>query len=58
MAWKIIEVDARGRISLGELGKHNRYLAEVDEDGTIRLHPAVVLTQVEYDNLINKGEKG
>ena len=40
----VLEVDSRRRISLGMLAKHDRYLAEVEEDGTIVLTPAVILS--------------
>ena len=39
----LLELDARRRVSLGTLAKHNRYLAAVTADGTITLTPAVVL---------------
>ena len=31
----VLEVDSRRRISLGALAEHDRYLVEVEEDGTI-----------------------
>jgi hypothetical protein len=40
---RVLEVDGRRRISLGALAAHDRYIAEVAEDGTITLTPAVVL---------------
>jgi len=43
----LLEVDARRRISLGSLAEHDRYLAELEEDGTIVLTPAVVLPATE-----------
>ncbi len=43
----LIEVDARKRLSLGSLANYDRYLANVEEDGTIVLTPAVVLTAAE-----------
>jgi hypothetical protein len=39
----LLEVDSRRRISLGQLAEHDRYLVEVEEDGTIILTPAVVM---------------
>ena len=47
----LLEVDARKRISLGSIAKHDRYLAHVEDDGTIVLTPAVVtpLTQSKFD---------
>jgi hypothetical protein len=43
----LLEVDARRRISLGSLAEHDRYLVEVEEDGTIVLTPAVVMSAAE-----------
>lgn len=43
----LLEVDGRRRISLGALAEHDRYLAHVEEDGTIILTPAVVLPLAE-----------
>jgi hypothetical protein len=43
----LLEVDARGRISIGSLATHDRYLVEVEDDGTIVLTPAVVMSAVE-----------
>jgi hypothetical protein len=44
---RIIEVSARRRIFLGALAKSDYYLAELREDGTIVLTPAVVLPVTE-----------
>jgi hypothetical protein len=43
----LLEVDARRRISLGPLATHDLYLVEVEDDGTIVLTPAVVLSATE-----------
>jgi len=43
----LLEVDARGRISIGSLATHDRYLVQVEDDGTIVLTPAVVMSAVE-----------
>lgn len=48
---RIVEKDSRNRISLGDLARHDRYLVEQDEDGTLRLHPAVILTIEEYNKM-------
>lgn len=40
---KLVEVDSRRRIHLGDMGKHHRYLAHTEPDGTIILTPAVVV---------------
>lgn len=40
---KVLELDSRGRISLGKLAQHDLYMAEVEDDGTIILTPAVVM---------------
>lgn len=39
---KLVEVDARKRVSLGGLVQHRYYLAKVESDGTIILTPAEV----------------
>ena len=40
----LLETDSRGRVSLGRLGDtQDRYLATIDDDGTIVLTPAVVM---------------
>lgn len=49
----IIDVDNRRRISLGKLGRHDRYLATEQPDGTIVFEPAVVLTEAEEAYLRN-----
>ncbi len=43
----LLEVDARRRISLGALAEHDRYLIEVEDDGTIVLTPAVVMSAAQ-----------
>jgi hypothetical protein len=43
----LLEVDARRRVSLGLLAEHDRYLVEVEDDGTIVLTPAVVMSAAE-----------
>jgi hypothetical protein len=43
----LLEVDSRRRISLGPLAKHDRYLVVVEDDGTIILTPAVVMSVAE-----------
>lgn len=44
----LVELDGRGRVALGKLARGNdRYLAEVEADGTIVLIPAVVLSEAE-----------
>jgi len=43
----VLEVDSRRRISLGTLAEHDRYLVEVEEDGTIVLTPAVVMSAAQ-----------
>jgi hypothetical protein len=43
----VLEVDSRRRISLGSLAEHDRYLVEVEEDGTIVLTPAVVMSAAQ-----------
>jgi hypothetical protein len=43
----LVELDSRRRISLGPLATHDRYLIDVEEDGTIVLTPAVVMSVAE-----------
>jgi hypothetical protein len=43
----LLEVDARGRISIGSVATHDRYLVMVEDDGTIVLTPAVVMPAAE-----------
>jgi hypothetical protein len=43
----LLELDSRRRISLGSLATYERYFAEVEEDGTIVLTPAVVMSAAE-----------
>jgi hypothetical protein len=43
----LIELDSRSRASLKSLATHQRYLAEVEPDGTIVLTPAVVMSAAE-----------
>jgi len=45
---QIVELDSRGRVSLGRLGvEHPRYLAHIEADGTVVLTPAVVVSALE-----------
>lgn len=44
---QLIETDSRHRISLGALAAHDHYLADVEDDGTIVLIPAVVMGAAE-----------
>jgi len=44
----LLELDSRGRVALGSLGAdRQRYLAHRNDDGTIVLEPAVVLSELE-----------
>lgn len=43
MAEKLLEVDSRKRVTLGDLATHRYYLVRAEEDGTIILTPAVVV---------------
>lgn len=43
----LLELDERRRVSLGKVGRHSRYLAVVEADGTIVLHPATVMTEAQ-----------
>ena len=54
----LLELDARRRISLGKIAQHNRYLVNVEEDGTIVLTPTVVMTVAEAKLLAAPGVVG
>jgi len=47
MADTLIELDDRGRTTLGKIAHHRRYLAHEEPDGTLILQPAVVLTEAD-----------
>lgn len=47
MADTLIELDDRRRASLGRLGRHRRYLAHEEPDGTLVLTPAAVMTEAQ-----------
>ncbi len=44
---KVVEVDARGRLSIGRLVAPGLFLATVGADGSLLLEPAVVTTALE-----------
>jgi prophage tail gpP-like protein len=50
----LIELDERRRASLGRIGRHSRYLAREEPDGTLIFEPAVVLTEAEQRYLDNE----
>ncbi len=52
----LVELDDRRRVSLGRIGRpeHRRYLATEEQDGTIVLRPAVVMTELEARFLANR----
>jgi hypothetical protein len=43
----LLELDARRRVSLGAIASYDRYLVDVEDDGTIVLTPAVVMSAAE-----------
>ncbi|MGB2718396.1 MAG: hypothetical protein WBG53_03320 [Rhodococcus sp. (in: high G+C Gram-positive bacteria)] len=43
----LVETDARGRANLSKFGKNARFLAREDENGTVILERAVVMTETE-----------
>lgn len=43
----VVEADSRRRVGLGKLGRHDRYLAIEQPDGTITFEPAVILPEAE-----------
>lgn len=44
---QLLDVDERRRTTLSKLGHHRQYLAEELPDGTVVLHPAVVMAEVQ-----------
>ena len=38
----VVTVQGRGRVNLGKLAKHDRYIARVEPDGTIIMEPAAI----------------
>jgi hypothetical protein len=44
---RVLELDARRRITLGSLAAYDRYLVTTEEDGTITLTPAIVITAAQ-----------
>jgi hypothetical protein len=53
MSPTLVELDDRRRISLGKIGRHSRYLVHEEDDGTIILEPAVVLSEAEARLMAN-----
>lgn len=43
----VINVQGRGRVNLGKLAEHSRYLGHTEPDGTIILEPAEVISVTE-----------
>lgn len=48
----LVTLDGRGRLSMGTLATHQRYIARVEADGVIVLTPAVVLPAREHRSLL------
>lgn len=48
----LIELGPRRRVDLGSVGRHDRYLAREETDGTIVLTPAVVMRVSELEKLV------
>lgn len=44
---QLVELGARRRATLTNIGHHDRYLADELPDGTLILHPAVVMSQTQ-----------
>lgn len=44
---RLLEVDDRRCTTLHQIGRHSRYLAAELPDGTVVLHPAVVMSEVQ-----------
>jgi hypothetical protein len=43
----LLELDSRRRVSLGSMATYDRYFVDVEDDGTIVLTPAVVMSATE-----------
>jgi hypothetical protein len=46
MATRILTTDSRGRLSLGRPDHH--FIVREEEDGTVTLEPAVVMSELEH----------
>lgn len=44
---QLLDVDERRRTTLSKLGHHRQYLGEELPDGTVVLHPAIVMSEVQ-----------
>jgi len=51
MATRILTTDSRGRLSLGRPDQH--FSVREEEDGTVTLEPAVVISELEHRYLAN-----
>lgn len=49
----VIELDDRRRVSMGKIGRHDRYLVHEHDDGTLVLEPAVILSEAEVRFMAN-----
>jgi prophage tail gpP-like protein len=49
----LLELDDRKRASLARIARHTRYLVTVEDDGTLVLTPAVVMSTAEAAYLAN-----
>lgn len=50
----LIELDGRGRASVGRVARHSRYTVELAADGTITLTPAIVISPLEAALLVRR----
>ncbi len=48
----LVEVDGRGRVYLGRLASHHRYLANQKADGTLTFTPVVVMTPEKASRIV------
>ncbi|MCL2467498.1 MAG: hypothetical protein FWF02_06850 [Micrococcales bacterium] len=48
-----VEIDSRGRVALGKIAKAGTYRATRNDDGSILLEPAQVVTEAELAVLRN-----
>lgn len=58
---KVVQVDARGRISIKKFSDHSLYMIDVDDTGIITLTPMVALpleTSRRIDEFLGKPDSG
>lgn len=54
---RLLELDSRKRLSLGDLAKHSLYSARVDDDGVITLTPVTPVAVEDWDALVHENRE-